>query len=358
MCRSPPISLTPTFSSLPRLPSPPFSGALLLVSKRWQRVLLEDSAVFSTFVLRPCPDRLRGQEPTPEQQGAWLEGQRSFLAQVAPRVHELVVEKGATIQRQANKAAAKQCQVDRQLGLLQPGSLAGLALNYVGSCSKALLAAAARAGGTSLTRLELSTRLPATVAGVLRALRTLCSLAISCDLPKDTGVLQAILTLTRLTSLAIDTLGSSVETSISLLGALSALRQLSISEFAHPPPYAEADLRRLLQRASRLELLSYKMTHMAREHAGFEVRHLVLKQHAAWALLPRASADVKHLAADVQLHALRPCNAQVLGVHINHTVLSIPALPCRLRALWWTTSPSSSAVLAATAWQQRWAPCQ
>ena len=269
---------------LPAPLPPPFSGTLLLVSKRWQRVLLEESAAFSTFALRPCPERLRGQEPTPEQQGAWLEGQRSFLERVAPRVHELVVEKGATIQRQANKAAAKQCQLDRQVGLLQPASLAGLALNYVGTCSKALLAAVARAGGTSLTRLELDLRLPAAGSGpsTLRALPALCSLQVYCDFPKEEGVLQAIHTLTRLTRLAFSTLQSSFsEATLGLLGALSALRQLTISEFAQPPPYAEADLARLLQRASHLELFSYKMTHMARDQAGFEVRLLCAAQAAA-----------------------------------------------------------------------------
>ena len=57
-----------------------------------------------------------------------------------------------------------------------------------------------------------------------------------------------------------------------MLGTLSALRQLSISEFAHPPPYEEADVRELLQQASHLKLFSYAMLHMTRDAAGFEVR--------------------------------------------------------------------------------------
>ncbi|PRW56471.1 alpha beta-hydrolase isoform A [Chlorella sorokiniana] len=226
-------------------------------------------------------DRLGGQPATPQQQGAWLESQRSFLERVAPRVHELDVQKGAMIQRQANKAAAKQCQLHRQLGLLQPGSMASLTLDYAGSCSEALLAAAARAGGTSLTRLELnSSRLPASMARVLRALPTLCSLGLASNFPEEGGVLESILTLTRLTRLALHSLGEFYEQTLELLGTLSALRQLSISEFAHPPPHGEAEVRVLLQRAAHLELFSYSMTHMSRDEAGFEIAGALVDKFA------------------------------------------------------------------------------
>lgn len=251
-------------------PLPPRRGALLLVSRRWQRVLVEESAAFACFVLRPCPERLGGQAATPAQQGAWLEGQRSFLHQVAPQVHELVVREGSIIQRQANKAA-KPCQLPRQLSLLRPGSLAGLVLDYVGSCSEPLLAALARAGGGSLTRLEInSTRLPASAPRVLRALSTLRSLDLGCYFPKD-ELFQAILTLTSLTRLALHPIGSFYDQASCLLTTLSALRQLSISEFARPPPYPEPQVRQLLQRASRLEALSYARKHMTRDRVGFEV---------------------------------------------------------------------------------------
>lgn len=195
-----------------------------------------------------------------------------MLGRVAPRVHELTVQQGAIIQRQANKAAAKQCQLHRQLGLL-PGSLSGLRLDYAGACSEALLAAAARAGGSTLTRLELnSSRLPASMARVLRALPTLRSLDLACHYPEEGGVLQAILSFTRLTRLALHSLREFYGQTLQMLGTLSALRQLSISEFAHPPPYEEADVRELLQQASHLELFSYAMLHMTRDAAGFEVR--------------------------------------------------------------------------------------
>lgn len=345
-----PAGGAPPFKTLSTLPCLR-SGTLLLVSKRWQRVLVEESAAFACFVLRPCPERLGGQAATPAQQGAWLEGQRSFLQRVAPRVHEVTVHKGAIIQRQANKAA-KQCQLHRQLSLLQPGSLAGLVLDYAGSCSEPLLAALARAGGGSLTRLEInSTRLPASAARVLRGLSTLRALDLGCYHPED-ELFQAILTLTSLTRLVLHPIGAFSDQVSSLLATLSTLRQLSISEFAQPPPYPEPQVRQLLQRASRLEALSYARTHMSRDRVGFEV--------CAGVRVPAGGCSVcagplRVWSSPAAASGFKPC-CVLLRSPPGCRILVPPAL-CRWGAPCWTSLPTGSAVAAAAAFQSSWVPC-